>query len=475
MYAMALIAMVGLQSWYQRRMQADLVQSLALVAAARHAEGLVTVRRLYTRDVIPTVRANGIEITHDFDHSEKHRNAIPLPATFSMRLGEELNRKLDGGFSRLYSDYPFPYPNRLGLRDDFARQAWAALQDPSVERFYRFTRIDGELVLRFAIADRMEAECVTCHNRHPDSPKADWTVGDVRGVLEVTHPLSVEIAQVSANSREFLGALTGLSLLGLVGFVAVVRLSRRNNRALDARARELEHANNSLESRNMELQQFAYATSHDLQTPLRHIGGFIEILRERYQGKLDDHADTLIQYTVDGVQNMTALIHGMLNFARVDSSVAAFERVDLDELVGRAIVMLAEPIAQTKATVTWDDLPAVVGDGMQLLQAFDNLLGNAIKFHGERDPVVHVSARWCDGEWTIRVRDHGIGVDPDYQKSIFEIFRRLHTDSEYPGTGIGLAVCQRIIQRHGGKIWVEAGTSRGSAFCFTLRPWRQEP
>ena len=234
-----------------------------------------------------------------------------------------------------------------------------------------------------------------------------------------------------------------------------------------------------LERSNAELQNFAYIASHDLQEPLRMVASFVGLLANRYRGQLDSDADEFIGFAVDGAQRMQRLISDLLEYSRVSTRGQQLQPADATVALDGALWNLALAIDETGASVTHDPLPTVLADPTQLMQLFQNLIGNALKFHGNESPVVHVSARetfevsqapkvWGARVWEFSVRDNGIGIAPEYQARIFGIFQRLHTRDEYPGTGIGLAVCQKIVERHGGRIWVESQAGRGSTFHFTL-------
>jgi PAS domain S-box-containing protein len=223
-----------------------------------------------------------------------------------------------------------------------------------------------------------------------------------------------------------------------------------------------------LERSNKELEQFAYVASHDLQEPLRMVSSYTQLLAERYEGQLDEKADKYIGYAVDGAVRMQQLINDLLTYSRVSTRGRTFEVADSHALLGAAIRNLAVVIEDSQAVIFTDELPEVHGDPAQLVQLFQNLLSNAIKFRGGDLPQVHVSTRDAGSEWVFSVRDNGIGMDPQYAERIFVIFQRLHTRDEYPGTGIGLAVCKRIVERHGGRIWVESEVGKGSTFCFSL-------
>jgi light-regulated signal transduction histidine kinase (bacteriophytochrome) len=225
---------------------------------------------------------------------------------------------------------------------------------------------------------------------------------------------------------------------------------------------------------NAELEQFAYVASHDLQEPLRMVSSFTQLLAKRYQDKLDQDAQEFINFAVDGATRMQNLINDLLAYSRVGTRGKPFRPTDGEAVFKMAVDNLARSITKNDAVITHDPLPTVSGDEVQLTQLFQNLIGNAVKFHGREKPRVHVSARQQDGEWVFAVRDNGIGMAPDQQERIFSIFQRLHHRSEYPGTGVGLAICKKIVERHGGRIWVESEVGRGSTFYFTVKEGQDE-
>jgi len=240
---------------------------------------------------------------------------------------------------------------------------------------------------------------------------------------------------------------------------------RRAHEELEVRVRE---RTAELERSNADLQQFAYVASHDLQEPLRAIGGFVQLLQRRYQGKLDSKADEYIGFAVDGVDRMQQLINDLLAYTRVGTHGKTFEFVDCNDAVDGAVMNLQLAVREKNATVARDELPTVAGDRTQLTLLFQNLISNAVKFHGDEPPRVHISAKRSDERWLFSVRDNGIGIDPKYADRAFVIFQRLQNRREYPGTGIGLALCKRIVERHGGRIWVESEPGKGTTVLFTL-------
>jgi PAS domain S-box-containing protein len=231
---------------------------------------------------------------------------------------------------------------------------------------------------------------------------------------------------------------------------------------------ELNLALENLKRSNLELEQFAYVASHDLQEPLRMVTSYMQLLERRYKGKLDADADEFIAYAVDGASHMQGLINDLLAYSRVSSQGKPFEPTDCDSVIDAVLKTLQMSIEESGAVVTHDKLPMVMADETQLFTLFQNLISNAVKFHGKKPPRIHVSAKPQGEEFLFSVRDNGIGIAPEYFDRLFKIFQRLHTKEEYPGTGIGLAVCKRIIERHSGQIWLESQVGKGTTFYFTL-------
>jgi len=250
-------------------------------------------------------------------------------------------------------------------------------------------------------------------------------------------------------------------VVGFRGIVRDVTARRATEERLETKSRELARSNE-------DLRQFAYVASHDLQEPLRMVAGYTQLLARRYEGQLDEEADLFIRYTVEGVDRMQQLIRDLLDYARVQTHGRRFAPVHLPEALGWALSNLEGALTDADATVTFDALPTVEGDTTQMGQLFQNLLANAIKFHGDRPLEIHVGVQRRPGEWQVSVRDNGIGIDPESRTRVFEIFQRLHPPDEYDGTGIGLAICKRIVERHGGEIWVEPSPVEGATFAFTL-------
>lgn len=219
---------------------------------------------------------------------------------------------------------------------------------------------------------------------------------------------------------------------------------------------------------NKELEQFAYVASHDLQEPLRTVRGFVQLLQQKYSKQLDADADTFIEHAINGTERMQALIADLLAYARVGTHSREPVLTDATDAFRQALGSLTERINETEAEITHGQLPTVLVDPSQLAQLFQNLLGNAMKFRGDARPKIHVDACREGDHWHISVSDNGIGIDPQYHQKVFEVFRRLHSRQQYEGTGIGLAICKKIVERQGGRMWVESLAGQGSTFHFTL-------
>ena len=219
---------------------------------------------------------------------------------------------------------------------------------------------------------------------------------------------------------------------------------------------------------NRELEQFAYVASHDLQEPLRKVASFTNLLNKRYKDKLDEKASKYMWYIVDGAKRMQTLINDLFLYSRAGRGAVLHDPADLNEIFETLKSDIRYVISKNTAEVTSDSLPVVKGSSVQLQQLLQNLILNGIKFQNEEKPKIHVSAEKKKGKWIISVKDNGIGIEKEYSERIFGIFQRLHTKDKYPGTGIGLSICKKIVERHGGHIWVESEPGKGSVFYFSI-------
>jgi light-regulated signal transduction histidine kinase (bacteriophytochrome) len=230
----------------------------------------------------------------------------------------------------------------------------------------------------------------------------------------------------------------------------------------------LKEATVKLTSSNTDLQQFAYVASHDLQEPLRAVSGFLTLIMSKHKGKLDPETESWINHAVEGSQRMRSLINDLLVYARVESRGKVLTEIDCNAALALAKKDLAVVLEETEAEIVSEDLPRVLGDVGQLGQLLQNLIGNAVKFRGNKKPVVNITVLKKNSDWQFSVKDNGIGFDIEHADRIFVIFQRLQGREEYQGTGIGLALCKKIVERHGGRIWAESEKGSGSTFFFTI-------
>jgi PAS domain S-box-containing protein len=226
--------------------------------------------------------------------------------------------------------------------------------------------------------------------------------------------------------------------------------------------------NEKLKKSNQELEQFAYIASHDLQEPIRMISNFSEILKQDYYEKLEEEGREYIDTIIDGSERMSEIVADLLEYSRIEKKNQPFDFIDLNDVLNKAIKNLAGFIKNNKAQIIHDKLPTIYADKVQMILVFQNLLSNAIKFVKDKTPVIHVSSNSVKNKWVIFVRDNGIGISKAYHNKIFEMFKRLHTKDEFPGTGIGLTSCKKVIDRHNGDIWLESELGKGSTFYFSI-------
>ena len=312
--------------------------------------------------------------------------------------------------------------------------------------------------------------------------------GKVLGVFAAARDVTARrrVEEELAVYRRSLEDLVAARTAELQAAVAELHSSRRAalnllkdtmeaRRAAEQAEKSIRRSAEDLERSNKDLEQFAYVASHDLQEPLRAVGGFMGLLKKQYGEGMDAGAKEYIEQAIEGAERMQALINDLLTFSRVGTRGAAFAVMNMKDAADRAIKNLQAAIADSDTMVTCGAMPEVSADLSQMTQLLQNLIGNAVKFHGPRRPEVNLTARREDGYWVFSVADNGIGIEPQYFDRIFLIFQRLHTRSQYKGTGIGLAVCKKIVERHGGKLWVESRFGEGSTFYFTLPERRNTP
>ncbi len=401
--------------------------------------------------------------------------AQPAPWTLDIRCGDQVYRFSLGavpeiGYVNLYgSDITDRQRAEAALRESEARfralfesandaimvtDLWGPgrvlAANPAAGRLFGYTAEEFHALDREALLD-----------------PADQAVGALLAARDATGQAAAEFTYRRKDGSRFTGELTvamfpdGQDDRRTVAIIRDITARKEAEAALQETLAELRRSNRDLE-------QFAYVASHDLQEPLRMVAGFTQLLAKRYADQLDQSAKDFIKFAVDGATRMQRLIQDLLAYSRVTTRGGSPAPTSAGAAIQTALRNLQHALQETGAEVTYEDMPTVHADATQLTQLFQNLIGNALKFHGEAPPRVRVSATPQDDAWVFAVQDNGIGIDPRYFDRIFAIFQRLHTAERYPGTGIGLALCQRIVERHGGRIWVESTPGQGATFYFTL-------
>jgi len=353
-------------------------------------------------------------------------------------------------------------------------------------------QLDAELVARALRQGGFEVSVVVVQDEveftqqlracRPEVILADYNLPHWKGMeaLDVLRREDLDIPMILVSGA--LGDMTAVECIkrgatdyvlkdGLARLPEAIRraLHEKNLRRLRKQVDEdLAKKVDELARSNADLEQFAYVASHDLQEPLRMVANYTQLLAERYRGKLDDQADKYIHYAVDGATRMQTLIQDLLAYSRVGRPEIELKPTECDVIVSSAIKNLYAAVRESGAIVTFSSLPTVMANSSQLQQVFQNLIGNAIKFRGANPPQIQVAAEEKEGAWVFSVADNGIGIAPEHVAAIFTVFKRLHTRQEYPGNGIGLSICKRVVERHGGRISVTSNANGGSTFVFTI-------
>ena len=290
---------------------------------------------------------------------------------------------------------------------------------------------------------------------------------------------SIELKLQKLGKEPFYAYLEIANKPDTFGELLESRITVTNINELKNKEKELKNYKDSLEEKvkirteelaksNSELANFAYVTSHDLREPLRMITSFLQLLERRYKDQLDQDANDFINYAVDGSKRLNDMITDLLEYSKLTRIEPTFTKVNLNKVLDDTLINLVIPIEENNVIITYDRLPTVNGDENSLLMILQNLIGNAIKYHGQKQPKIHISAVKEKTQNVISIKDNGIGIKPEHLKRIFKVFQRLHRHDEYPGTGIGLAIAQKIVQQHGGNIWVESEYGKGTTFHFSI-------
>jgi len=528
-FAFSFVGVIAIVLWSVARSSAQLVERTTLNDVAVYSDTLTEFRSLYTSEVVAAAKAQGMTITYDY---KDHENAIPLPATLSMLLGNRIGEKKSGGSTRLYSDYPFPWREKGGPADQFERKALINLRINPDEPYYSFEEKDGRPVLRYATADIMRPSCIKCHNEHPDTPKNDWKVGDVRGVLEVIFPLD-QASQASANHAwTTIIGIVALSVMGFIGVGLVFQQTRMASRGMANSNRKLEianhrlaqreteltkllasverqrkevtEANNTLENRSKQIDmarraalnmmedmeeakrmadsatlaksEFLANMSHEIRTPMTAILGFADVLRESGQNSEQLESINTIKRNGD---HLLGIINDILDLSKVEAGKMTLDAIDCSpRAIMKDVISLMQVRADAKGVslVTECDglVPAKIqSDPNRLRQILINIVGNAIKFTevgSVRLDLKLTSNPGQDPQMQFTVTDTGIGLTDKQIVNLFQPFVQADTSTtrKFGGTGLGLTISKRMAELLGGDIVVTSTIGLGSTFCVTV-------
>lgn len=433
-----------------------LLKSASIRGARYYSRAIIAARNIYSSEVVDRVPKEGVLVLPDY---KNHKGAIPLPVNFTIELGHQISLldKDVGVF--LYSDFPFPWRKETGgIRDTFQLNALNALRSNPDKPYHEVQMQNGKKILRYAIADRMFSSCVSCHNSHPLSPKTDWKVGDVRGVLEVSRPIKVggKTNQALSYSLIFIISICILEFFGL--FVIFQALSARTQK---------------LASEVMSRDDFISMAAHDLRSPLSSLLLNIQLNREMAQDKEVMQSDKLheIFKKLEGqVKRLGSLIDNLLDVTRISSEklTLARKRTSLSEVVKTALDQAVSEMNRTGSKVTVNLSPDVYGnwDPIRIGQVISNLINNALKY-GEGNPI-EIATSKTSSVAVFSIKDLGLGIPKEEREQVFEKFRRSTRSSGMQGLGLGLFISRGIVSAHGGKISHQENLPRGSIFTVEL-------
>ncbi len=509
---LAFVTVVAAWAVHQRN-TASIQDKLTQRAQSLHTQ-IMADREYYASVVVPRIVDLGGGMRPDYHNL---RGQFPLPATFVREVSELTAARREGYSVNLIS--PWPINQDKGPKDQFHRDAFAALQANPTGHFFRTDTIDGKNVMRVLMADYGSAQsCVDCHNAHPLSPKHDFKLNDLMGGLEVVLPMDQYIQEGRQDLLLTVGGGTGVCLL-LVGIVVlgtrqvvtqplaslaskmqaftepmgdpsarqvpkplgdeVAYLATAHERMQEVILRqrtELQQVNARLEEQvvelkatNDELASFSYSVSHDLRAPLRAMDGFSRILLDEHATAISDEVQHYLQKVRTNAQQMDLLVNELLDFSRLGRQPLTVQAVEPDKLVRQALEDLRSEQEGRRVEITIGDLAVCKADPALLKQVFVNLLSNALKFtRGCEVAMIAVGCHPDSSTRTYFVKDNGVGFEMQYADKLFGVFQRFHRAEDYEGTGVGLAIVQRIILRHGGHVWAEAEVDRGTTVYFTL-------
>lgn len=456
----------GVMFFKMRDLASHLIYQKSVAEARFFTDVIAEFRTLYTSEVVERVLKQGIKATHDYHFHEKE---IPLPATLSILLGEKIGERQAGSPKvRLYSPYPFPWRKSSGIKDEFEKEAWQAFLESPNRSFFRIVKKDGRNLMRFAVADRMRPSCIKCHNSHKDSPKTDWKIGDVRGILEVDIPLKHIEVETNESLRGTLLLSLAISFLGAGAIGLTVKRLRTMSEEL-AKARDEALASSSAKSR------FLATMSHELHTPLNAIIGYSEMMLEEEELNKENKKD-IVQIR-DAGNKLLMMVDDMLEYSYLGSGKEKLhlQKIDLVALC-ESLKRLLEPLAQASGTAfkvnIADDVQQIMGDQRKLRICLKNLLSNAFKFTKEGTVALNISKEIKDdNDWVLFVvKDTGIGIDEKDQEAIFSPFSYIEHIGGHQagGMGLGLALTKELCTVMKGTIALKSELGEGTEVTMRI-------
>jgi signal transduction histidine kinase len=447
-----------------KQISESLIRTMAIESASLYSDALNEFRSVYSSEVINRLSDKpSNEIRHDY---ADHVNAVPLPATLSMLLGRNIGEHLSGAHTYLYSPFPFPWRESEGINSDFRKKAWQTLSNAPGKPYYEFVEFEGRESIRFAVADVMRVSCVECHNQHPDTPKSDWQVGDVRGVLEVIQPLDNIIQQADESTSAIQLLVVVASIFGLTSILFFVLQEKRNNKRLRAKLKDtklkvISSQENLAKSEKLAaLGLVSVGIAHEINQPLGAAKLTLEMLAKRNEAKgfgIEDKLGRMIRQIdrIDGIIKQ-------LNVSTRDTGSLKPESVDLNDLGKRVTTWLADELAaeDIKLTIALaEGLPKIIANEVEIERVITNLMTNAM--HAMRDlkspKVITLESGYDDNTIWLSIADTGNGVPESIRQKIFDPF--FTTKEVGQGMGMGLSLCRGIVQKYDGEIKLKSSVS----------------